>query len=135
MRAAARTLTRMYDEAFRPLGLKTTQFTLLSMIIGMKPKSVSQLAKAAAMDRTSLVRNLSVLEKNGWIAIGEEGFRRERKICITPEGTALIEDAWPRWEAVQTKFEQQTGLKKWDENKGWLMEIAKLDDSAATPAE
>lgn len=123
----------MYDEAFRPLGLKVTQFTLLSMIIGMKPNSVSQLAKAASMDRTSLVRNLSVLEKNGWITIGEEGYRREREIRITPEGSAMIEDAWPRWEAVQTKFEQQTGLKKWDENKSWLMEIAELDNSVTVP--
>ena len=58
VRKAARVVTQIYDEAFRPLGLKSTQATLLFMIHAMGPVALSRLARHAVMDRTSLTRNL-----------------------------------------------------------------------------
>ena len=61
-RAAARRVTRDYDEALKPLGLKITQFTVLASIKGLKPSSTSKLAKGLAMERTSLVRTLELMQ-------------------------------------------------------------------------
>ncbi len=63
MRAASRKLTRDYDEVLRPVGLKVTQFTVLAIISGTKPQSISSMADTLSMERTSLVRTLKLLEK------------------------------------------------------------------------
>lgn len=123
-RAAARRVTRDYDEALKPLGLKITQFTVLATIRGLHPTSTSRLAKGLAMERTSLVRTLELMQSKGWIRLGPEGYRREQRMELTPAGEALLEKALPVWQQVQQRFEQRVGKERWDANKGWLLEVA-----------
>lgn len=67
-RAAARRVTRDYDDALKSLGLKITQFTIQASIKGLKPSSTSKLANRLAMERTSLLRTLELMqEKVGYV--------------------------------------------------------------------
>ncbi|GAB3279866.1 MarR family winged helix-turn-helix transcriptional regulator [Parahaliea aestuarii] len=123
-RALARRLTRDYDEALKPLGLKITQFTVLAVIQGFQPHSISQMAERLAMERTSLVRTLDLMARNGWITVGPEGFRRERSMQLTAEGVALLERALPIWKAAQQRFEARVDATRWQQFKDWFLEAA-----------
>lgn len=108
-RMVARKVTRVYDEALRPTGLKITQFTLLVAIGKGAPESVSLLADALAMERTTVVRNLQLLEKDGLIEIGPEGIRRARAIRLTRSGRERLAAAYPYWEKAQETLRQRLG--------------------------
>src|SRR5260221_10305211 len=57
----ARALARRFDDAFRPLGLTSGQFSLLMSLNREIPPSISAVAHALAMDRTTLTANLKPL--------------------------------------------------------------------------
>ena len=129
MRAAARRLTRDYDEALRPIGLKVTQFTAMAVIKGYKPKSVTEMAEFLAMERTSLVRTLSLMEDKGWIRLRPEGYRREREITLTEKGEKLLESAIPYWEKAQDNFETRMGEGIWQKIWRNIVRVAGNDGS------
>ncbi len=112
-RMAARTVTRAYDAALKPLNLRITQFTLLACIATDDVKSISALADYLAVERTTLTRNLQLLEKNGFINFvdGESG--RARAISLTQKGEDLLEEAIPIWEGVQEKLQKKLGDNEW----------------------
>src|SRR5215470_12825992 len=85
-RIAARLVTRLYDEALRPTGLRATQFAVLVALDGDGAMSIAALAKLMAMDRSTLTRNLRPLETGGLVARGDEGWRRSRTVEITAKG-------------------------------------------------
>ena len=100
-RAAGRELTRRYDAALRPTGLRTTQLSLLSRLEDDGPLTVSRLAARLGLDRTSLTRELAVLAALDLVSIGAGSDRRARVAALTPAGAATLAAAWPHWEAAQ----------------------------------
>jgi DNA-binding MarR family transcriptional regulator len=99
-RRTSRVLTRLYDEALRPLGIQATQLTLLSGIAGAGEagQRMSRLTDMLAMDPTTLSRNLRPLEKAGLAEIGRlEGDRRVRVARLTPQGKSVLTEALPLW--------------------------------------
>ncbi|MBB3066793.1 MarR family winged helix-turn-helix transcriptional regulator [Limibacillus halophilus] len=122
-RMAARKVTRTYDEALRPLGLKVTQFTLLVAIKHGIPDSISELAESLAMERTTLTRNLQLLEKQGLATIGPEGYRRARSMQLTPLGEEKLAAALPVWRQAQDQLVRKLGKGRWIEAKALLSEI------------
>lgn len=99
-RRVARALTRMYDEALRPLGIQATQLTLLNAVAmsGERGAAMGRLAEVLAMDGTTLSRNLRPLERAGLLTIGRvESDRRVRLARLTAEGRQRVEEALPLW--------------------------------------
>src|SRR5215470_9873871 len=88
VRTAARAVTRAYDEALRPVGLRATQLIVLVATAADDALSITALAKLMGMDRSTLTRNLRPLEAEGLIAMGAEGWRRSRTLEITKKGCA-----------------------------------------------
>jgi DNA-binding MarR family transcriptional regulator len=76
IRTAARAVTRAYDEALRPVGLRATQLSVLLAVAAEDPMSITALAKFMGMERSTLTRNLRPLEKEGLVTLGDEGWRR-----------------------------------------------------------
>jgi DNA-binding MarR family transcriptional regulator len=112
-RMAMRSVTRAYDEALRPTGLRATQLLLLVAIAAEGAVSISALANAMGMDRTTLTRNVEPLEKEGLIQRGEEGWRRSRSLKLTGAGRSLMSRAIPLWEAAQRDLRGKLGEKDW----------------------
>ena len=102
---AGRVLTRAYDEALRPVGLTITQYTLLNAIGHYEPESIVQLAHMLDIERTTLSRNLSLLEKAGLVHLGEQGGDRKRELLLTSRGIKKLEEAYPLWSRVRSKVE------------------------------
>src|SRR6476659_8600571 len=82
LRRATRALTQLYDDALRPAGVRTTQFTLLNAIRIAGPATVRRLATTVVMDRTTLTRDLRPLERQGLVLIEPGEDRRERKVDL-----------------------------------------------------
>jgi DNA-binding MarR family transcriptional regulator len=111
VRKAARAITQLYDEILRPSGLRITQFGILGAAMAMSPIKLTRLANATVTDRTTLTRNLKLLEKQGLIRIEAGGDRREREISITREGAEALRKAYPLWQKAQAQVTSGLGPK------------------------
>jgi len=120
IRMAARVVTRTYDDALRPVGLRATQVSLLAAIAAEGAMSITALARLIGMDRSTLTRNLAPLEKEGLLVLGNEGWRRSRDLDITAKGRARLKDAIPLWEGAQRRLRQDLGAERWADVHGSL---------------
>ena len=103
-RHAARTITRAFDRSLRPTGMRSTQFTLLVMLMERGAVPIGKLADALGIERTTLTRNLALLESNGWIAIATASEdARARIATVTRRGRNAVAAALPLWGAAQYK--------------------------------
>jgi DNA-binding MarR family transcriptional regulator len=109
LRKAARATTQLYDTFLRPSGLRVTQFTLLSVIAGRGPIGITALAEEAVMDRTTLTRNLDLLERNGLIRIHPGADARVREVTLTPAAHDKLAAAYPYWLEAQAQVNKALG--------------------------
>ena len=101
-RSAASGITAVYDQHLRPHGVRITQFTILVMLMLRGGTAISALAKALGMDRTTLTRNVGLLEANGWVQGRTDGEdARIHIIAVTPKGRAVVRAALPAWRMAQ----------------------------------
>src|SRR3981189_1932300 len=68
-RQAARKITRLYDGYMQESGIRATQFTILSQLMLRGEMPIGKLASILGMERTTLTRNLTLLEQQKWISI------------------------------------------------------------------
>jgi DNA-binding MarR family transcriptional regulator len=109
LRRAARAVTRLYEEYLKPTGLKATQYSVLMATHVKGPVTLTKLAEITVTERTTLTRNLDVLEKKGYLRIESGMDRRERQVSITDEGRKLLLEALPLWEKAQAHIEGGLG--------------------------
>lgn len=128
LRRAARAVTLLYDNAFRSSGLLSTQLGVLHVIYKSDSIRISHLAKELGMDRTTLTRNLSVLERQGFIKISSGKDNRTRIVAITSKGRTTVAKAIPLWNEVQRKVKQNMGETLWNELMDNLSQFVKVAD-------
>jgi DNA-binding MarR family transcriptional regulator len=115
VRRASRALTQHYEEALRPLGLRSSQFTLLQVLSRAGDVTQGDLGRMLAMDSTTLTRTLAIMARRGWIAKRRGNDRREWRFRLAPAGQLQFERALPHWQRVQQDLRQQLGAKRWDD--------------------
>jgi DNA-binding MarR family transcriptional regulator len=122
---AARAVTRTYDRALRPSGLRSTQFTILvaASVSGGIP--LHRLANILGLERTTLTRNLAAIEREGLIQVARvDG--RTRNVLISPSGTARLKQALLLWDKVQQTLRHKLGEKGWSILHESLEKLAKV---------
>lgn len=103
---AARTLARRFDEAFRPLGITSGQFSLLNGLNRPEPPTIGAVAALLAMDRSTVTANLKPLERRGAVTVSiDDRDRRGRRAALTDAGRALLAAATPVWVAEHAAVE------------------------------
>ena len=109
---AARALARRFDDALRPLGLTSGQFSLLMSLNRPEPPSIGSVASLLAMDRTTLTANLKPLERRGLLKVSvDHQDRRGRRLALTTPGRALLAKAYPIWRRTHGETERRlTGV-------------------------
>ena len=115
VRMTARAITKHYEDALRPSGLKGPQFTLLVSLSADPGLSASELSEQLGIDRTTLVRNLELLEKNGLVETAIDG-RAHRK-TLTRKGEAALERALPLWRKAQDAVVGKLGEPAWTDTR------------------
>jgi DNA-binding MarR family transcriptional regulator len=107
---AARALGRRFDDALRPLGLTSGQFSLMMALNRPKPPSMGPVASLLAMDRTTLTAALKPLERRGLVTVSANPEdRRGRLLALTPEGEALLAAALPIWRSTHAEIDAGLG--------------------------
>ena len=84
---AARTLARRFDEALRPVGLTSGQFSRWMSLNQPEPPTVGAFAALLGMDRKTLKANLKPLEREGLVGSAvDPADRRGRLRVLTASG-------------------------------------------------
>ncbi|MCK1547960.1 MarR family transcriptional regulator [Bradyrhizobium sp. 177] len=127
VRRAARRLSRYYDLALAPTGLKATQYGLLSYLVTSGPMTMARLAKLMSMDRATTGHNLRPLVRDGFveISVGETD-RRERIVTVTKLGHRTHTRALAAWRLAQAAFEKAVGEREASDLRDLMNRIVDL---------
>jgi len=101
VRKTARALTRRYDARLKPVGITSGQFGILNALSTGVASSLTTLADALGMDRTTLNRNLRPLEEQGLVRTVRTEDLRVRRLELTKAGLRTMQKAVPLWELAQ----------------------------------
>ncbi len=124
LRRAARVVTQSFDAEMRRQGIRSTQGTVLSALLVTGPASMAVLSEGLAMERTTLLRNLRPLQRDGLVAIEEGASGSAREISLTPKGKAQIEKLAPAWNAAQQRVVKVLGEARWTQMLADLDQVA-----------
>jgi DNA-binding MarR family transcriptional regulator len=109
LRLATRVVTRLYDDALRPLGLTVAQLALLAVAADAGAIRQAEVCARLQLDDSTLSRNLDRMRANGWLEPVAEADARVHTHRLTPAGAALLERAMPAWRAAQRRANQLLG--------------------------
>jgi DNA-binding MarR family transcriptional regulator len=126
LRRAARAISRRFEEVIGKSGLRGTQFTLLVAISTADGAPVTAIADALGLERTTLTRNLTPLERDGLLKIAPGSDRRVRRLHLTAKGRSALEQALPYWKRAQESVIADLGSKRWNELLDGLKAAATL---------
>jgi DNA-binding MarR family transcriptional regulator len=108
-RQAARRITRLYDGFMQKSGLRVTQFTILSQLMLRGAMPIGKLAGILGMERTTLTRNLTLLEQRKWISINPGEDPRARIVAILAQGREIVRRGFPHWSKAQAEVARLLG--------------------------
>jgi DNA-binding MarR family transcriptional regulator len=125
LRKLMRRVAQHYDNEMSKIGLKTTQYSLLSHVLKLGPIRPGELAQAMAMDASTLTRNIKPLVDAGWIELTAGSDGRSRTVTIADAGRVKRDEAQRHWKAAQDKINRTLGIER------VLALHALIDDSLA----
>ena len=129
-RRLSRTISRLYDEELRPIGLRCAQLTLLSVIDQLGPVSPRDLCAALDMDKSTLSRNVGVLCRAGWVR--EEADRQDERrvhLCLTAGGRRKLAGAEPAWRRAQARARALLGPERLAHFEALFVQDTLADDT------
>ncbi|WP_429811394.1 MarR family winged helix-turn-helix transcriptional regulator [Ensifer sp. B1-9] len=109
LRKATRRVTSLYDDALQPIGINLAQFSLLRHIERDEPISMTELGRKIELERSTVSRNVKVLEGMGLVETGSGKDQREAVVELTENGRRILEDGAPLWQGAQDRIEAQLG--------------------------
>lgn len=114
-RQVARLVTQLYDSRLRVTGIEAPQFAMLMTLEQQGPASQVDLSKRFALDKTTVSRNLKLLERHGWIEASPSRDKRKRQFALTVEGRNRLAAAKPEWKKAQAELRSGMTAEQWQE--------------------
>ena len=117
-----RQIGRRFDQALAPFGLTMAQLEILAALetIG-GPIAPSALASALAVERSTISRNLTLLQERGLVGVAERTpTGRAKTVSVTPDGRARLEASGEAWTAAQRDTEAALGAGSPGQIDRWL---------------
>jgi len=103
-RAANSARSYLTNTVLRPHDLTWTGFVVLWIVWVWDGRETREVAESAAISKATLTGVVKTLEARGWIERrGREDDRRLVEISLTPAGKALMEDLYPRFNAIEAR--------------------------------
>ena len=112
LRQSSQKLTAIYDEALKLSGLRVTQFAVLKNIHKLGKTSITELDTYLEQDRSTIGRNIRILEKIKVVSINKSSDKREFEILITKYGIECLQLARKSWEDINIKISSKLGKEK-----------------------
>jgi DNA-binding MarR family transcriptional regulator len=137
LRKASRRISQFYDTALAPIGLKSTQFSILSEVDRGSmagPVTMCELATAMVMDRSTLGHNLKPLERDDLVVLRSSADdRRKRYVELTKKGRSVLQRSRRLWRHAEGRFEEIFGRESAAELRAVLLSIAGNKELNAQP--
>lgn len=108
LRRAALAVTALYDRHVEAAGVTIQQFCVLRHVRDWGPVSVTELSERIGLDRTTLSRNLALLERRGLLAV-QSSPGRQRPMVLTADGKKTLKRALLCWQKAQKEIEDRLG--------------------------
>jgi DNA-binding MarR family transcriptional regulator len=128
LRKASRRISHFYDVALAPVGIKSTQYSILSELhrgSANGPVTMCELAQSLVMDRSTLGHNLRPLERDALLLLRlSDNDRRKRYVELTKKGKATLQRARRLWRTAEGRFEKIFGKDDAAELRAVLLTIA-----------
>jgi DNA-binding MarR family transcriptional regulator len=113
LRRVARVVTQFFDAELRRHGIRSTQGSILSALNITGPTNMADLSDLLGMERTTLLRNLRPLQRDGMVDVEGGGRGGRVEVSLTVKGRKQIEKLAPAWEAAQRTAVTVLGEKRW----------------------
>jgi DNA-binding MarR family transcriptional regulator len=113
LRRVTRILTQHLDLELRRQGIRSTQTPILRALYQKEVWSMAEMSDWLGMDRTTLVRNLRPLERDGLLKLVGGGRGHPVELTITPKGRKQVEQYMPAWQTTQGEIVKTLGAERW----------------------
>ena len=113
LRRAARAVTQFYDSEMRRHRIRPTQGTILLALNAKESWSMAELSDLLGLDRTTLIRNLGPLQRDGLVLANGGGHGNRVELAITAKGRKQIEKLTPAWKSAQSAAVKTLGEERW----------------------
>lgn len=111
LRQASRFITQIYGQHLAKVSLTTTQYSILDRLHRQGDMTMQQLSGAMVLDRTSIVRAITPMRRDGLLESRKDG-GRELIIALTKAGVVRLKKARPYWITAQSEFEERFGSRR-----------------------
>ena len=102
-RKLARTVTRLYNDQLRPLGLNITEMNLMAAIAAQGSAQPARLGRAMELEKSTLSRNGSRLVDRGWVELRDHPDGPGMLLALTESGNEMLLHAIPAWKEAQQR--------------------------------
>lgn len=111
IRTISRAVSRIYDEALRPHGIKGTQLSILAIVSILGQAEPSEICRMLHLEASTLSRNMGRMRAKGWLKVSPRRDRRAHRLKLTPKGNRLLMEAFPAWREAQEKVTSLLGKR------------------------
>lgn len=115
LRWVSRVVSQFFVGELGHHGLLPTQTPILGALAARPEANMAELSDWLAMDRTTLVRNLQPLERDGLVKTSGGGRGNKVSLSLTPKGRAALQKFIPDWQVAQQKIIKTLGKDRWTE--------------------
>ena len=126
VRQLSRIITRVYDDAMRPLGITASQYTLLAQLAARDSITAVEIGHELDIEKSTLSRNLKRLLALGHIIMDPPAGRRGRGLHLTAKGQTILKEAFPIWQDAQKRAMSAMGAESRNVLDGLLSQAEKL---------
>jgi DNA-binding MarR family transcriptional regulator len=113
LRWVTRAVTQFYGAEMRRHGIRPTQGSILVSLSSKDSWSMAELSDWLGMERTTLVRNLRPLQRDGFVKVVGGGRGNRVELTITAKGRKQVEKMTPAWKSAQSAVVKTLGEKRW----------------------
>ena len=124
LRRVTRVVTQFFDAELRRHGIRSTQGSMLAALHATGPSNMAELSEILGMERTTLLRNLRPLQRDGLVTVEGGAHRGRVELSLSVKGRKQIEKLAPACESAQRTAVQVLGEKRWSALLADLQKVA-----------
>ncbi len=115
LRWVSRAFSQFFVAELGQHALLPTQTPILGLLAAKPEATMAEVSDWLGMDRTTLVRNLRPLERDGLVKANGKGRGHKVSLSLTPKGRAALQTFLPDWQLAQQKVIATLGKARWTE--------------------